>query len=96
MEELRDAPTRPLDGFERDALEKLRGGEELVVEENPDELRMLGPLRALEECRHCHEVKADELLGAFSYRLRPVGAGKRRDPTGAVTIGVRSPAFSPH
>ncbi|MFN0052176.1 MAG: hypothetical protein ACKV0T_08290 [Planctomycetales bacterium] len=85
MEELRDAPTRPLDPFELDGLSRLREGEELVVSQGTDELRMLGALRAFSECLRCHQVKADELLGAFSYRLRPAGA--RRGTANPIPAG---------
>ena len=45
MDELRDAPTRPLDAFEQAALSALRGGEDLMVQDGPDRMRMLGSLR---------------------------------------------------
>ena len=38
MDRLRGAPTRPLDGFEAAALEKLRHGEHLLVTDAPEEL----------------------------------------------------------
>jgi hypothetical protein len=71
MDELRDAPTRPLDEFEHGGLSSLRGGEQLVVDERPGELRMLGAVRAARQCLDCHSVRRGELLGAFSYRLHP-------------------------
>jgi hypothetical protein len=83
MDELAAAPTRPLDDFETDALRQLRQGEELVVDEQADELRMLGSLRAAKQCTECHSVARGDLLGAFTYRLRrdvPV----RRRPAPAV------------
>src|SRR5262249_49964506 len=46
MDELRGVPTRPLDEFEQSALEKLQRGEDLVVEDRPGGLRMLGALRS--------------------------------------------------
>ncbi|HKI38092.1 MAG TPA: hypothetical protein VKA46_39935 [Gemmataceae bacterium] len=69
MDELRDAPTRPLDTFEQEALDSLRRGEDLMVQEAPDRMRMLGSLRAGKQCLRCHEVERGELLGAFSYQL---------------------------
>ncbi|MGL4512840.1 MAG: hypothetical protein ACRCT8_07090 [Lacipirellulaceae bacterium] len=73
MEELRGAPTRPLDDFERDALVKLRGPEDVVVVETPHadgkHVRMLGAVRAGESCLVCHETQRGALLGAFSYEL---------------------------
>jgi hypothetical protein len=77
MDELRDAPTRPLDLFETDALTKLRAGEELIVESTDDEIRMLGPLRAFQECLQCHQVQGGALLGAFTYRLRPASPARK-------------------
>src|SRR5258708_39906209 len=70
MDELREAKTRPLDAFERDALEVLRRGEDLKVQNASREIRMLGSIRAVKQCLQCHEVERGDLLGAFSYRLR--------------------------
>jgi hypothetical protein len=71
MDELREAKTRPLNAFERDALEVLRRGEDLKVQNAPREIRMLGSIRAVKQCLQCHDVERGDLLGAFSYRLRP-------------------------
>ncbi len=71
MDELREAPARPLDGFERESLAKLRRGEDLIVQETPQQMRMLGSIRALHQCLDCHGVQRGELLGAFSYQLSP-------------------------
>jgi hypothetical protein len=65
-----NAPTRPLDAFESVALEQLRTKEDVVVEHNGDQYRMLGSLRAAKQCLDCHSVQRGELLGAFSYVLR--------------------------
>lgn len=70
MEELADTRTRPLDQFETSALGKLRLGEEIVVDQHADEMRMLGSLRAAKKCTECHAVSRGDLLGAFTYRLR--------------------------
>jgi hypothetical protein len=70
MDELRDAPTRPLDEFEADGLAKLHAGEELTYAHGPRRVRILGALRARDECLKCHSVNKGELLGAFSYDLR--------------------------
>lgn len=64
-----DVPTRPLDGFESDALEQLRTEEDLVISRQGSEYRMLGSLRAARQCVDCHDVERGELLGAFSYLL---------------------------
>lgn len=70
MEELEGAPTRPLTGFERTALNEIRLGKDLCTEHGPDHILMLGSLRAAKQCLECHEVERGTLLGAFSYELR--------------------------
>ena len=75
MDELRDAPTRPLDDFEQRALDQLRSDEDLVIDDAHNRIRMVGSLRAGKDCMECHSVRRGELLGAFSYELiggRPV------------------------
>jgi hypothetical protein len=69
MDELRDAPTRPLDAFEQKSLAALQQGEDLMVERSPDHMRMIGSLRAAKQCLRCHQVSRGTLLGAFSYKL---------------------------
>jgi hypothetical protein len=69
MDELRDAPTRPLDEFESTALPKVRTGKQIVAEARGPNLRALGPLPYRNECGNCHHPPRDELLGAFSYRF---------------------------
>jgi hypothetical protein len=71
MDQLKDALTRPLDRFEQTSLKRLRSDEDLVVEESPHRIRMLGSLRAGKDCLECHSVPRGELLGAFSYELVP-------------------------
>ena len=74
MDELKSAPTRPLDNFEAAGLEKLRGSEDLVTADASAKLRMLGSIRSAEQCVQCHGGQRGDLLGAFSYTL--VGGGK--------------------
>jgi hypothetical protein len=69
MDELRDAPTRPLDAFENEALAGLRRGEDLMVQDRPDRMHVLGSLRAIRQCLRCHHAERGQLLGAFSYQL---------------------------
>jgi hypothetical protein len=76
MDLLKDAPTRPLDAFELQSLEKLRSGEEIVADAKDHPTRMLGAIRAARQCLTCHEVPRGTLLGAFSYRLRGDGRPK--------------------
>jgi hypothetical protein len=72
MDELQGAPTRPLDQFEEQSLERLKSDEDVVIEDTPDRIRMVGSLRAARQCLDCHSVSRGALLGAFSYELAPV------------------------
>jgi hypothetical protein len=69
MDELGNAGTRPLDEFEKTALDALYAGQDIKFMQTVHQLRMLGSLRATRQCVKCHEVKRGELLGAFSYRF---------------------------
>jgi hypothetical protein len=69
MDELRAAPTRPVDEFEAAGLRALERGEELFVRDQGRERRMLGAIRAVRQCVSCHECERGDLLGAFTYRL---------------------------
>jgi hypothetical protein len=71
MDELRNAPTRSLDAFESESLKALQTGEDLQVRHGKNEIRMLGSIRAAKQCLQCHEVERGDLLGAFSYKLKP-------------------------
>jgi hypothetical protein len=71
MDELRDAPTRPLDAFEATALAALRNGADLHVGDGSDGDRFVGAVRSVKQCVECHGGERGALLGAFSYRLRP-------------------------
>jgi hypothetical protein len=82
MGRLGDGRTRPADGFELAALAALLGGEELYTGKADDELCVLGAIRAGKQCLACHSAERGELLGAFTYRLRPAETLPRRDDTG--------------
>lgn len=69
MDKMRDFPTRALDGFEQESLRTLQRGEDLVLKEQPEHIRMLGAIRSLEQCIKCHGGERGDLLGAFSYVL---------------------------
>lgn len=69
MSQVEKYATRELDAFETSALAKLRTEEDLVVEEQPSRIRMVGSLRAGKTCLACHSVQRGELLGAFTYLL---------------------------
>lgn len=72
MDELADVPTRALDEFEEGALPRLYTEEDVVIDSELNEIRMLGALRANSTCLECHQVRRGELLGAFSYVLHRV------------------------
>src|SRR5262249_33830556 len=72
MDELKDAPTRPPDAFETAALTALRGGADLHIGDGSDGARFVGAIRAVKQCTECHGCSRGDLLGAFTYRLRPV------------------------
>lgn len=67
MDELRDAPTRPLDEFETTALKAIQRGEDLFLRETQEERRLLGSIRSAKQCVNCHGGRRGDLLGAFSY-----------------------------
>lgn len=70
MEEAQNAPRRPLDSFELEGLEALRAGEDLYYRGSESKARMMGSIRAGEQCLKCHGGSRGDLLGAFSYGLR--------------------------
>jgi hypothetical protein len=84
MDELTDAPTRPLDAFEQRAVARLRSDEDVVIDDSVDRIRMVGSLRAAKNCLDCHSVKRGDLLGVFTYELAPAKAAQRK-PTPAPT-----------
>jgi hypothetical protein len=73
MDELKQAPTRPLDTFESAGLKRLCAGEGLIVGEHENRVRLLGAIRATLQCQECHGAERGDLLGAFSYTLRRKG-----------------------
>jgi hypothetical protein len=70
MQELRHAPTRPLNAFESSALKSLRQGQDIEVESAANRIFMLGAIRAGKPCLECHAGTRGKLLGAFSYVLK--------------------------
>jgi hypothetical protein len=71
MRELRDAPVRPLDAFEADAVARLYKGEDIVTGEARGGFRAVGAIRAAKQCLDCHAVQRGDLLGAFCYQFVP-------------------------
>ena len=62
MTELLDLEMRELDTFERESLQQLYDGEDLVRETGENEIRMFGSLRATKNCLECHSADHGELL----------------------------------
>ena len=71
MEQIRQGKVRSLDFFEEAGMPSLRDGEDLYIVRKDDTVRMLGALRATKTCQKCHDAEIGDLLGAFSYTLRP-------------------------
>jgi hypothetical protein len=71
MEQVHAAKTRPLDLFEQAGLPSLCDGEDLYIVRKEETVRMLGAIRATRTCQSCHDAEVGDLLGAFSYTLRP-------------------------
>ena len=66
--------TRAMTAFERTALASFRDGGDMAIAPPDDSgvLHCMGTLRAKHSCVQCHQSKkGGELLGAFSYTLRP-------------------------
>ncbi|HTU26434.1 MAG TPA: hypothetical protein VMF30_13595, partial [Pirellulales bacterium] len=73
LDELGEAATRDVDDFEQAALTRLQTDQDVVIDESPTEIRMVGSLRAGNDCLECHSVRRGELIGALTYRLIPHG-----------------------
>ena len=71
LDELGEAATRDVSEFEAAALERLKTQEDLVIDEAPERIRMVGSLRAGKDCLECHSVRRGELIGALSYEIVP-------------------------
>ena len=41
----------------------------IVIDDSWDPVRMVGSIRALEDCLQCHTARRDELLGAFTHEF---------------------------
>ncbi len=72
MDKIHLEKARPLDLFEQAGLATLREGEDLYIASKDATFRMAGALRATKTCQKCHDAEIGDLLGAFSYTLRPV------------------------
>ncbi len=73
----RAANSRAITAWERQALRNLDAGQRLIVEKQDMGLRVVGAIRAGDECLGCHKKKrAGDMLGAFVYSLWPIPAEK--------------------
>jgi hypothetical protein len=70
---------RDLDDFEQRMLTALKNGDELKVKESAEQIRVLGAIRARQDCMKCHDKPEGTLLGAFSYVFKP-GVAKEEAP----------------
>ncbi len=62
---------RAIKPWEQQALRDLDAGQRLIVEKGGAGLRVVGPIRAGDECLGCHKHKrAGDMLGAFVYSLQ--------------------------
>lgn len=81
LDELQKADTRLLHDFETRALAQLRSEEDTVIEETDGAVRMLGALRAGNDCTRCHtSMRRGELIGALSYEFQ------RKTPANATEV----------
>ena len=72
MDKIVEVPYRQLNDFEAGALPQLISQEDIVFDQQPERIQMLGALRASAACLQCHEGGSGKLLGAFSYEITPV------------------------
>lgn len=69
MATAKDVPKREIDAFEQAGLKALADGDDQFVRGTDENLRMLGSIRATNQCLKCHSGSRGDLLGAFSYHL---------------------------
>ena len=66
---------RTPDRFESSALAGFRNGKDIASQNEANALRCIGAVRATAKCIECHEgKKPGDLLGAFTYRLKPLSS----------------------
>jgi hypothetical protein len=66
----KDVKKRALDEFETEAVANF-DKRELMWKMSDKNVRMVGVLRATQDCMSCHKTKEGEILGAFTYVLVP-------------------------
>jgi hypothetical protein len=86
MDRLVEVEVRPLDAFEERSLRLLERGQDVSSDSaDQNRIRLLGAIRAAEQCLKCHSVERGDLLGAFSYVIeRTQPSRPRRDPSDPV------------
>lgn len=72
MNELDSLPHRQLNEFEAQALPQLATEKDTVIEEFVGGAKMLGAVRAGNDCLQCHNGPRGKLLGAFSYEFKEI------------------------
>ena len=72
-----EVPVRRLDRFEASNLHRVCGPDlDVFTESEGTEVRMIGALRAINQCLECHSARRGEVLGVFSYRLEATDGPK--------------------
>lgn len=101
MKDLAHRPTREMDVFEMEGLEELMTGKDLYIRAKDGTIRVLGPVRAGKACLKCHtDAKDGDMLGAFSYTLRPGnyqmhGAGTYQSTGNSIPVLPKQPGPQP-
>lgn len=67
MADLPKFPTRPLNGFEKEAVARLKDGRMYAAFVDPDQFQMVGAIRLTAECSRCHKEPVGTMAGAFTY-----------------------------
>lgn len=65
------ARTRELTALERASVARVRAADEVLAGEENSEPRLVGAIRAHDECTCCHSVAVGDLLGEFTCRFAP-------------------------
>jgi len=69
---LRRGTGRSMTAWERQAVRDLDAGQRLVIRKEGEDMRVMGPIHAGDECLGCHKDKrAGDMLGALVYELVP-------------------------
>ena len=55
---------------ETQALKEVKDGKNVVAEASTNRIRMMGAIRATDNCLKCHDAQHGDLLGTFTYELQ--------------------------